>query len=67
MSATARHVRFWFENPANDPVLGYLSEVELLGTTAIQGAAAESPTETPVPATPTETPVPSPEVVGTPV
>ena len=28
-SGTARYVRFYFANPAGDPVLGYLSEVRV--------------------------------------
>jgi hypothetical protein len=76
-TGSARYVRFYFNNPNNDSVLGYLSEVQILaGSLGANSSESTSPsvepTATPIPAesdpdpTATSKPTKAPKATRTP-
>jgi hypothetical protein len=61
-SDTARYVRLTFANPNSKPVLGYVAELQVWGSSGIVNAVARSaPTE--LSPTPTQTPTPTPVAI----
>jgi hypothetical protein len=65
---SAKYVRWWYDNPNSDPVIGGLAEVEIYGPGAYNGSDAG--TATPIPtssASPAETPAAgTPDLPGAP-